>query len=977
MTTNPAGALFLQVLRPLSTEPEVFLAHAAGVVRAAGLPATRARITLTHEQLLGHPRPLPAAVRERLCALLARARPSAVIVNNPLFDDLLATIEAALPSARIVVAEEGIPLLSLDQIVQLVRSGRRPLTGRGFDEVTKEFYEAFYEGATQAVYEVEDLTPDVRQHGIEGDLFLDYICYYRKPHPGDEHEALRGATACTFCNVPQIAHRPFAPRFERFVEGLRALLAATPAARVLHVHDAAFCQHADVFAEHVAAARDLPRGLEFCVSQRAPDLVRHRAALERGLERLAAAGHTVHFFLVGFESFSDAELSRFNKGYGAPLNVEVILYLRELRRRFGETVEYARWGSHGFINFTPWTRLEDLRANLFFAFALDFTELCRHFYLRKLRLHPSLPLHRMAEADGLLTETFHDARQEVSHWAAYPREAAWRFRDPRVEAVSRWVSRFFLPTREDEQSVLRPFVEAMQAGWPSWADRQLVLYAAILHAFESGGCTLDDDDARVLSCVHRALTLPWHALFAPPDAARLRTPSPARPGEPAPLDAARAVATPSFRLHVDLVLDGVKPAMLWECPDDPEHARAVARALEAHGLSTTTAKVDRVRLVDGAELGVAGIVVFAARDPAVAERLARAHVAEARRDAGPDVAHEIGELLGYPPCCSRAFAERHLRGEDSGDDLRVVASLVASAGERPLDPSWFELHPEACVEYTPCSLDCAPTAARIAAVRARRARRARAARPARPLLLVTRHDWLELEGFVATLDGGRFTSVSRVGDHPRAIALEERVRGADAFVLKRHALLLFRDGALVDTVGHPELVPLVFGSRSPFRWLDRMAWRGPPRLPPIDFAPLSSGRSANGEAPLTGAIGLRLDRIDPADGGAPEPEPPRAPAPTDRAARWLEALRAIAPIGRPLRSGAILHELQGSGDAVTVRLSLGGGTCVAVIEPADPARPAFARTERTMLWYRLEDGAVFGDALASVLRALLRHADRA
>jgi len=952
------GAVFLQILRPTNTDSDVFISFAAGALRKAGLPVRRARITLTHDQLLSFPRTVPAELRERLERFLLRGPASTVVVNSVLYDDLVPLLEAVLPGVRIISMDAGLPLLSNDQLVAFVRNGRRPLTYRTSSELMEEFYEAFYEGAIDPLFEVEDLTPDVVRRGIEGDLFLDYICYYRKPYQDGEYPALEGSSSCTFCTMPQLRTRPRPPAFERFIAHLTACKQFDPSMRVFHVNDAAFSQHAEALAEHLL--RSPFEGLELCVSQRVPDVLRHRRSLERGLALLATKKHTVHFFLLGFESFSERELSRFNKGYPALLNAEAVVYLRELRQRFGEAFAYAGWSSHGFINFTPWSTIDDLQRNLFFVFALDFVELSTHFYLRKLRLYPSLPLYKLAEADGLLQEEFEDPRQRVSHWLAYPREVAWRFADPRAAAVSRWTTRMFLPSRDDEETLLRPFALALGSAWPKYVEPSVVLYAAIVHAFGRGGLPPDADDARVLEAIYRAMQLPLTELFADE--------GPALSARPVEIAADPELTDHrTFRLHVALLEAGLKRVLKWECAPSGEEARAAVTALEARGLRTLEYALTRCHgpfSVAAPGEPVVQRIVLAARDAAVLEEFRSAHVREMARDAA--ATDRIGALLGYPPCCVAAFRARVRDNERTEDDLALFASIVAGSGA-PISEHEAVFHRDAMVEYTPCRLGCEATRQRIERL-GQHDPSLCSSTPARPSLYLDPRCWFELEGVEQTFSGLRYRGVQLVGDAKTAGALLEALRGADRLVLLPHLLLLFRDEHPVGYVAHPGLVPFTFGLPNNFGWLDHARGFAGLVLPPVDFDALVRASAGRADGVLTKRLGLSIASAEVAE---PADEIATEPAPSPRAASWLEVLTTRLRPGKRFKNGVVVNRVWASGDSVLISASDGPGECQIVCEPNAEGRAGFARSEHVCVWYRTLEGATLTPALAAMCRGVL------
>ena len=89
---------------------------------------------------------------------------------------------------------------------------------------------------------------------------------------------------------------------------------------------------------------------------RPDDILRHRDKLEKSLNRLKSQGTKLLLASIGFESFSSKILLNLNKGITPEMNLEVVKILRDLKKRFPETLLYRRdeGAVHGFIYPTPW-----------------------------------------------------------------------------------------------------------------------------------------------------------------------------------------------------------------------------------------------------------------------------------------------------------------------------------------------------------------------------------------------------------------------------------------------------------------------------------------------------------------------------------------------------------------------------------------------------------------------------------------------
>jgi hypothetical protein len=138
------------------------------------------------------------------------------------------------------------------------------------------------------------------------------------------------------------------------------------------------------------------------------------------------------------------------------------------------------------------------------------------------------------------------------------------------------------------------------------------------------------------------------------------------------------------------VRTGLKP-LLRQMLSAEDAARARPR-LERRGWA-----VEEAAGADGA------VLVFAGPDPARVREAARLETACAR-EAGAQPHRAMGELLGYPPCCTEAFA-----GCGGGrEPIELVAAALRATRGRPaarlnvLDLAVFHY-----VSWYPCAFDCA------------------------------------------------------------------------------------------------------------------------------------------------------------------------------------------------------------------------------------------------------------------------------
>lgn len=89
---------------------------------------------------------------------------------------------------------------------------------------------------------------------------------------------------------------------------------------------------------------------------RVNDITSHENTLSPILAKAQERGIIIMFSSIGFESFSDRILRNFNKGITVEETVKCVRILRDLKRKFGNTILYSRdeGAVHGFIHPTPW-----------------------------------------------------------------------------------------------------------------------------------------------------------------------------------------------------------------------------------------------------------------------------------------------------------------------------------------------------------------------------------------------------------------------------------------------------------------------------------------------------------------------------------------------------------------------------------------------------------------------------------------------
>lgn len=176
-------------------------------------------------------------------------------------------------------------------------------------------------------------------------------------------------------------------------------------------------------------------GFTLLLETRADWLLRSEARFERALDAAGGAGIQLAPFLVGIESFSQAELDRFNKGTTAAANEAFLLRLAAWEQSHPRAFTLAH-ASFGFLLFTPWTTFEDLRQNLAAIRRTGLTRLRGSLLLSRARLYPDTALHWLAARDGLLAQSYGSPAENASQRYGYYPAVPWRFAEPRVASLA-------------------------------------------------------------------------------------------------------------------------------------------------------------------------------------------------------------------------------------------------------------------------------------------------------------------------------------------------------------------------------------------------------------------------------------------------------------------------------------------------------------------------------------------------------------
>ncbi len=192
-------------------------------------------------------------------------------------------------------------------------------------------------------------------------------------------------------------------------------------------------------------------------------MLKNRIRFEQAIEAARLGGIRLAPYLVGIENFSQPELDRFNKGATAAGNVEFVEQVWRWAEIARETFDLGH-ASFGFILFTPWTTIDDLRLNLAAVERTRFDRLRGSLLLSRVRLYPDGALYYLAQRDGLLADSFADVEADSSRRYGYYPARPWRFLHPEVAHFAALAAVLSRRTGgRDELSLWRCLIDAFEA----------------------------------------------------------------------------------------------------------------------------------------------------------------------------------------------------------------------------------------------------------------------------------------------------------------------------------------------------------------------------------------------------------------------------------------------------------------------------------------------------------------------------------
>lgn len=239
---------------------------------------------------------------------------------------------------------------------------------------------------------------------------------------------------CAFCTTGnRYEHRAVDETTRSVLEQLRYVRREAPERATLVLKDQSPFAWLPEVVERIGEEELGP--LTLLLETRVDWFVRNAARFERALERARDAKVKLAPYLIGIESFSQAELDRFNKGMHAEDNVTFLESLDRWEALFPESLDLSH-ASFGFVLFTPWTTMDDLRQNHAAIVRTGLDRFRGSLLLSRARLYPDTALYWLAKRDGLLAERWeHEGEDNARRYGYFPGQP-WRFHDPTVSRLS-------------------------------------------------------------------------------------------------------------------------------------------------------------------------------------------------------------------------------------------------------------------------------------------------------------------------------------------------------------------------------------------------------------------------------------------------------------------------------------------------------------------------------------------------------------
>ncbi len=465
---------------------------------------------------------------------------------------------------------------------------------------------------------------------------------------------------CAFCldNVGAYAAFPENVVVDAWLTQLRALRQQQPEVREVLLTDERPHPYLPAFF-HAILAEPALHNVEIMIKSRVDWLEEFADnALREACELAAQSSSVLHLYLVGFESFHQPDLDLFNKAVTVADNVRAIETLRRLEARHPGSFEFRKHRAHGFLLFHPWTSPEGLLENAGIIRSTAFGELRSQVLHTRLRLYASVPLHALAQEQGLLVDSFDAGRDDRAVEQGYDASIPWRFADARVEAIFRAAKRIGTVMPELNEADVLEMTTSFVLRWPAFAQSPDLAALPLLYAPLSWG--------------------------------------------PSPVDviAVAGAVIAGYDREVEAVAGGEKPACLKE-GIRREDVEDLIRAYHLMGVAAQPVSTHALGSDDGRHgRGKSHAIVAVARDVETLNRV----VEHQRKVEHRERAHiaAMGELMGYPPCCIEAFAGQSAHGEN----LELERAPLRAHAQTPLEPLINRFGAVSLISHLLCSPRC-------------------------------------------------------------------------------------------------------------------------------------------------------------------------------------------------------------------------------------------------------------------------------
>jgi molybdenum cofactor biosynthesis enzyme MoaA len=619
---------------------------------------------------LVHDDPPPGKAMDDVRAAVRAAAPGLVVVSRAWSAALVDALrDAAGPGARIVRHSHGAPS-AIDAKFDLVldTQGIRDLLGGAENIAAPNWRRTRGEMGIFRSTPVPNATgtPTISGPAKGCPFLIDVRSSPMYRDSGIDFERVQ-TKGCSFCldNVGAFASFAEDVIVAEWLAQLRALRRQRPDLREVLLTDERPHPYLPALFRAILAEPAL-HGIELLMKTRVDWLAEFAATALEEACTLAARSHCVlHVYLVGFESFHQPDLNLFNKAVAVADNIRAIEILRALEARHPRSFEFRRHRAHGFLLFHPWSTPESLLDNARVMRAVRFHELRSQARRTRLRLYASVPLHALAERQGLLVQQFEESRGDRAVEQGYDASVPWRFADARIEAIFRAVNRIAEALPSVLEADILEMVTSFVLRWPVFADAPDLAALPLLQAPLSWGTSAGD-------------------VFA-----------------------VAGAAVAGFDPEVEAVAGGEKAGCLKESVRREEAADLV-RAYETMGLAASVVSTyESCGDADGTHHhGGTHAIVAVARDPVTLEGIVQNQRAVERGEK-PAAVLAMGQLMGYPACCVETYAAK--LSHDENPDLERAP--LRTHPDRPLAPLVNRFGAVSLVSHFLCAPDCAAAVA--------------------------------------------------------------------------------------------------------------------------------------------------------------------------------------------------------------------------------------------------------------------------